>query len=333
LFLLKYLSVFVNQYNPYIYAATSVHTIDCPVFTGAQAPTYSWPVVPVKLFPVKFTGVFVVIVTEFKAVVKFIPVTFTGVFNSTVSFPRLNVNVWPVITAATAISIETLFNVVVNCWPVTLASGPGSTIPKADVSDWPVKETLAVPVTVSSPRDNVNDWPVSATDPSIEKDTEFKDVLNNCPVTFTGVIKLTVTVPWDKLRPILSPQAPLPQLLAPHVVGVPGAVTGTSIPGNALTLFKVKFAKLVVRVKFAVPIVETEFKDVDKLIPVSATDPLIERDTEFKLDVNDCPVTETIGLIEFSPQTDSPQTYAPQPLVTGSWSPQSPSLQLNCPHL
>ena len=34
------------------------------------------------MFPVKFTGVFVVIVTEFKAVVKFSPVTFTGVFKS-----------------------------------------------------------------------------------------------------------------------------------------------------------------------------------------------------------------------------------------------------------
>jgi hypothetical protein len=58
----------------------------------------------------------------------------------------------------------------------------------------PVKVRFAVPVTV----------------------TEFKDVFNNCPVTFAGyLLYQLLQFLQDKLRPIFSPQEPLPQLLLP----------------------------------------------------------------------------------------------------------------------
>ena len=117
--------------------------------------------------------------------------------------------------------------------------------------------------------------------------------------------------PSNVLNPIFSPQPPFPQPPFPHSVGVPGAVTDTKTISKAETLFKVKFAKFVVRTTLPSIKKERLAKEVVNDSPVKEVFELPTVETEFKEDVNDCPVTKTIA--SFSPpnapalQPNSPQ--------------------------
>jgi len=129
------------------------------------------------------------VVTEFKANVKLWPVTLTGVSKSIDTEFKDVDNNWLVTTAVTAISIATVpLKPKVNCWPVTFASGAGSTVPSAKLNGFSNTgiETLPSAEIPTLLNWAFNNWPVGITDPLIVNVTEFKDVLNNCPVTLTA---------------------------------------------------------------------------------------------------------------------------------------------------